>query len=519
MRRSCLVALFGALVLLLAAQQSAAAMPTLSAGATHTCAIGDTGGVWCWGDNEFGELGDGTTNDSSTPVAVKGLPSEPSAIVAADRSTCAIVTDKSVWCWGLNTSGQLGNGNIDGFSTEHPTPAQIPILTGVVRLSGAGDHYCAMLSDQTIGCWGGNTDAVLGTPDAGPVATPAIVGGLSNVRNMSVGPRHACAVLNDGTMRCWGDNTAGILGDGTEDPSSAPVTVQDVSQAAASYAADGVTCVNVGFGDMRCWGEAGKLGNPAGTGSLTAIAVPDVFAAAQIGGSSGGVCPIAGGQALVCWGENPGNGSAGPALGYLGLDLGVLAVSSGTGSGTTCYVVRGGTVKCWGPDNSEGQLGYSGAASLAPVPVAGLDLVTGRYTSTQVLFARNGKVAVDKKKRYFTVKAKLTAQIPSLIGLIDGCTSKVAASTSYSYKKVKRVKGKRKKVTVKKPVSTKAALFGQNEACVANVTFKHLPVKYLNHKSLSMKATWPGNASIQPFSKTASRFTLPKVKFKTAKKK
>ncbi|MFT4049617.1 MAG: hypothetical protein QM648_07235 [Solirubrobacterales bacterium] len=517
MRRISLLISLCAVAVLVCATSAGAAMPTISAGPDHTCAIGDTGGVWCWGDNQYGQLGDGTTADSPTPVPVHGLPSAPLAIVAADQSTCVIAGDKTLWCWGLNTSGQLGNGSVDVLPTANPTPAQIPILGGIVRMSGSGSSYCALLSDQTLACWGDNTYGQLGNGEllpGLPHGTPAPVSGMTDARNVSVGPTHSCAVLNSGLAQCWGDNTHGALGDGTETPSSTPVSVQGLTVAAQSFAGDGVSCASVGLGDMRCWGQAGKLGNPAGSGSLTPVGVPEVSSTAQLGGSAAGVCAIAGGQALVCWGGNPGNGTPGPALTYSGVDLGVLGLSSGGGSDTTCYVVRGGTAKCWGSDNSHGQLGYTGSPSLAAVPVANLDLITGRYTSTQIVFGRNGKVTVDKKKKNYSVKAKLVWQLPSLIGQVDGCSGRTTVSAPYSYKTTKRVKGKKKTVTVKKTITARGAVFASGETCVSNVTLKNLPVKYLNHKSLTLKASFPGNAAIQPFTKTASRFTLPKVKIK-----
>lgn len=506
--------LVGFLLVLCGAGTAGAAMPSISAGATHTCAIGDTGGAWCWGDNEFGELGDGTTSDSVVPVPVRGLPSAPTEIVAADRSTCALLTDRTVWCWGLNTSGQLGGGSADGSPTPHPVPAAIPVVAGSVTISGGGKNFCAVLGSAQLGCWGENANGEAGDGTTGVKSSPTLASGISDVRSVSVGQGHVCAVINDGSARCWGDNAGGVLGDGTETDRLTPVVVQNVSSVASSFAGDGVSCAVIGLGDVRCWGAAGKLGNPAGTGSATAVAVPEVMSAAQLGGSANGVCPIAGGRAMICWGGNPGNGTPGPALGYSGVALNVLAVSASGSSGTQCFVVRGGAAFCWGADNSEGQLGTGSAfagPSYAATQVVGLDLVTGRYSSSQVSLVRNGRAKVDKKRRYYAQKARLTATIPLLVGEVDGCNGTVTAKITYRYVKYKRSAHKRKRIKVKKTLSVQGPLAAAGGACVANVKFK-LPVKYLNHKRISLRASWPGNAAIQPFSAKSTRFTLPKVK-------
>jgi alpha-tubulin suppressor-like RCC1 family protein len=194
------------------------------------CALLSEGTVKCWGVNDFGQLGNGTTTDSSTPVAVLGL-SGVTAISAGLDFACALLSDGTVRCWGSNADGQLGNGAtgpescclfnlsdggcLDGIRSCATTPVTVNGLTGVTAIS-TGNSACALLSDGTAQCWGDNSAGELGIgTTAGPDTTPVTVSGLASVTAISAGAYSGCAVLSDGRVRCWGDDTAGQLGNGT----------------------------------------------------------------------------------------------------------------------------------------------------------------------------------------------------------------------------------------------------------------------------------------------------------------
>jgi hypothetical protein len=154
----------------------------------------------------------------------------------------------------------------------------------------------------------------------------------------------------------------------------------------------------------------------------------------------------------------------------------------------------------------------------SPVQVSGLDTITNVYPSPAVSIAVVGKAKLDKKKKTYTLIAALRAAIPALVSPLESCDGAVLAQVKYSYKKKKKVKGKLKKVAVKKLAKATAALTGAGENCVSNLTLK-LPVKYLNHKKVTVTATWPGNSSIAPLVAVAPKFTLPKVKVKVKRAK
>jgi alpha-tubulin suppressor-like RCC1 family protein/beta-lactam-binding protein with PASTA domain len=195
----------------------------ITAGGEHTCALTSAGGVKCWGYNGFGQLGDGTEDNSREPVDASGLTSDVAAVAAGSWHTCAIIGGTDVRCWGYNGLGQLG----DGTTVHQPTWVRVSGLNSSVTSIAPGTfHTCALTSWGGVLCWGGNAKGYLGDGTTIDRFTPELVDGLgSDVTAIAVGGSHTCALLHGGEVKCWGGNSDGQLGDGTTIDRHTPVDV------------------------------------------------------------------------------------------------------------------------------------------------------------------------------------------------------------------------------------------------------------------------------------------------------
>jgi alpha-tubulin suppressor-like RCC1 family protein len=330
------------------------AMPTppqVSAGGYHSCALMSDQTVWCWGQNLTGQLGDGSTADSLVAVEVTGLP--PATDVAAgEYHTCAVDTSDQVWCWGSNAYGELGNGTT---STGSPVPV---LAQGVaaVRVSAGDEFTCAVTTARRVRCWGDNDYGELGDGTTTDSSTPVLVKNISNVIAVAAGYYHACALESDGTLWCWGDDGNGELGIGTtggisEVPKIVPM--QNVTQVAAG---DGDTCaVGDSPGDLFCWGWNidGELGNGTFTDGDLPTQVSGLASGVQqvsVGGAA--TCAIAdvSGPTALCWGGNDhgdlGDGSTVSSRPVPGPVFGLTSTASGGASSGVQQIAVGEQHAC-----------------------------------------------------------------------------------------------------------------------------------------------------------------------------
>src|SRR6266403_1885905 len=196
--------------------------------------------------------------------------SPAAAVDAGSFHTCARLQDGTVRCWGLNDSGQLG----DGTTTNASTPVAVPGVGGAAAVSGGGYHTCARFPDGTLECWGRNDAGPLGDPatttDVSRV--PVRVTGITTATAVTAGIFDTCTLLQDGTVRCWGRNSEGQLGNGTTTSSSVPVTVSGITPAALAPGAEH-SCALFRDGTVRCWGDNnfGQLGNGTAPGTISSI--------------------------------------------------------------------------------------------------------------------------------------------------------------------------------------------------------------------------------------------------------
>jgi alpha-tubulin suppressor-like RCC1 family protein len=242
-------------------------------GEHHTVALKSDGTVWAWGDNWHGQVGDGTYNNHrSTPVQVSGL-SDVVAIATGGRHTIALKSDGTIWAWGDNYYGQLGDGT---YNNDRYTPVQVSGLSGVIAIDGGGLHTVALKSDGTVWAWGNNWYGQLGDGSTTDKHTPIQVSGLSGAVAIAAGAAHTVAVKSDGTVWAWGSNDQGQLGDGTTTERHTPVQVSGLGGVAAVSAGDAYHTVAVkSDGTVWVWGwnYYGQLGDGTATDRYTPVEV------------------------------------------------------------------------------------------------------------------------------------------------------------------------------------------------------------------------------------------------------
>ncbi len=248
---------------------------SLSVGPTHNCAILQNQSLWCWGRSNSGQLGDGTRPTSNTqPVQVKDL-TDVTAVAIGGAHTCAIVADGGLWCWGNNNQGQLG---FTSAETSVPDPTRVTALEAVVEVALGSSHSCARLSDNTVWCWGSfyGQDGPGMEGASKPVPTQVTELGDS-ARALALGASHACALLDDGSVWCWGANTGGQLGSGGTDNLESATPVAGLgTEVAALGVGELHTCVVKTDESVWCWGDNSQyqVGTPTGTACFADSCIP-----------------------------------------------------------------------------------------------------------------------------------------------------------------------------------------------------------------------------------------------------
>ena len=232
--------------------------PSVAAGSNHTVAVRSDGTVVAWGQNSYGQLGDGTATNRSSPVILPGLTGVV-AVAAGVSHTVALKSDGTVVAWGSNTFGQLG----DGTTTNRSSPAVVPGLTGVVAVAAGLYHAVALKSDGTVVAWGYNNYGQLGDGTTTQRNIPVVVPGLSSVVAVATGAYFTVAIKSDGTVVAWGNNSFGQLGDGTTTTRLSPVVVAGLSGVAAVDTGSYHTVALKSDGTVVAWGynSSGQLGD------------------------------------------------------------------------------------------------------------------------------------------------------------------------------------------------------------------------------------------------------------------
>ena len=355
-------------------------------GDASACALLPAGHVACWGHNQYGELGQGYSSGitQQTPIVVPGF-SGATALAGDGDYNCAIASGGSLWCWGRNDKGQLGLGS----TAQALSPTQVPSLSNVTAVAANHRQTCAIMGSNVY-CWGTGHRGQLG--DGNPYdrttrsTVPVKVAVVTGATSIAVGGSGACALAPAGTY-CWGDNGKGQLGNGTTGGgTSTPALVASLSTNVAWLTAGGnggrssINCAALNGHTVDCWGDGshGKIGNGTAVttryGEPTPTAVSNITTAVAVAAGRSHVCALTQAGTVTCWGQG-NNGQLGDGLGK---DSAVPVIAQGVSTATqiaaggldTCALLSSGAVQCWG-DGSQGQLGNPQATGTTPTTVSG----------------------------------------------------------------------------------------------------------------------------------------------------
>jgi alpha-tubulin suppressor-like RCC1 family protein len=366
------------------------ATPMVAAGALHSLALKSNGTVWAWGNNGNGQLGNGTYTNSSTPVQVYGL-TNVKRIAAGGRLSLAVKTDGTVWAWGYNLYG-LGNGMTQSyyvFQVSSLTDIQ-EIIVGTADAGSTNSYSCyviALKTDGTVWGWGYNADGELGDGTTVNKTTPVQVKNLTGVTAISTWCNHILTLKNDGTVWAWGANGSGQLGNGNTTTFSVPVQVYWITDVVSISAGTNFSIAKKSDGTVWVWGgnQNGDFGNGNTNGSL--IPTQSYNLESYTSFTSGYWCShgLTSSGSGWSWGYNYwgglGDGTSyynGTSGVYKNIPVQISGLSEITcfsaGLNFTLAVKSDGTVWGWGY-NGSGQLGDGSVTSrYSPVQVSGLNL-------------------------------------------------------------------------------------------------------------------------------------------------
>lgn len=408
-----------------------------------TCAISTDSKTYCWGLNNYGQTGTsaaGTTVASPTAVVQGGMPAGATIrqiSVGSNSHTCAVASDNKAYCWGLNSSGQLGDGTtVDKSVPTAVAAGVIPAGSFIRQISTGSTHTCAIASDNKAYCWGAGGSWQLGTGNnsSSNTAVAVVQGSMpagATVRQIAAGSSRTCAIASDNKAYCWGNNGNGQLGDGTTGTKLTPTPVSQGAMPAGATirqisGENAHTCAIASDNKAYCWGAngAGRLGNNSTTGSSLPVAVslgamPANQMVRQITTGTDFACVIASDNNEYCWGDNTnGELGTGNTTGSLvpvavtqgATPAGATAVQIASGGAHSCTIESDGNMYCRG-FNSNRPLG-DGTSTTRLAPTATLTVTNSNaMIAQQVSTGSNHTCAIASDNKAYCWGTSLYGQI------------------------------------------------------------------------------------------------------------
>jgi alpha-tubulin suppressor-like RCC1 family protein len=362
----------------------------ISAGFGHSLALMSDGTVKSWGDNEYGQLGDGTTISSNTPITISGL-TNVIGISAGVWSSYALLSDGTIKSWGYNVHGELG----DGTDIDKLTPVSVIGISTAINISNGDSHAIALLNDGTVKSWGTNYEGELGDGTNNGSLSPVTVSNLSNVIAIDANGSHNLALLSDGTVKAWGYNESGQLGNNSTISSSTVVTVSNLSGVKKIACGSTHSLALLNDGTIKGWGSNGwgQLGDETYDDKLTPVTTSGLSNVKNISGGYNFSLALLDDGTIKSWGDN--------SYGKLGvnsddttlvktnssLTVNTITTSNSISAGTnhTLLILENGNIMSWGRNNT-GQLGNNSTTdTISPINVHTSSINSDPLTSAKII--------------------------------------------------------------------------------------------------------------------------------------
>ncbi|HKY57248.1 MAG TPA: hypothetical protein VJL80_04350 [Aeromicrobium sp.] len=368
------VVVFGSLVSV-ASPAGAASGPwaSIAAGQTHTCAINASKTLYCWGANASGQLGDGTDMVRRVPTKISTAGIWVS-VAAGGAHTCAITTGKSLYCWGYRDHGQIGNGTTEPL--QQFTPKRVGAAGVWATVSTGFAHTCAITTSKSLYCWGWNDFGQIGVGVAGDQLRPKRIGTAGVWAKVTTGGAHTCAVSTGKSLYCWGYNLDGGIGDGSNVNRPSPRLIGAAGAWVGVSGGGRHTCAVSTGKSLYCWGlnDSGQVGDGSTDNRTRPKRVGTAGAWAGVSAGEQHTCALSSAKTLYCWGLNA-SGQVGdntfdtPKLAARKAGPSGVWSTASAGAFHTCGITTGRALYCWG-DNSNGQIGIGNRVDQPyPTPV------------------------------------------------------------------------------------------------------------------------------------------------------